>query len=49
MSKKNIYKLPVIGKSFVLDSKFSSSEEEEKEKLIENVSRESYQRAGMTY
>ena len=44
MSKKNIYKLPVIGKSFVLESKFSLSEEEEKEKLIENVSKESYQK-----
>ena len=44
MSKKNIYKLPVIGKSFVLESKFSSSEEKEEEKLIENASKESYQR-----
>ncbi len=44
MSKKNIYKLPVIRKSFVLESKYSSSEEEEKEKLIENVSKESYQK-----
>jgi flagellar assembly protein FliH len=44
MSKKNIYKLPVIGKSFVLESKFSLSAEEEREKLIENVSKESYQK-----
>ncbi len=44
MSKKNIYKLPVIGKSFVLESKFSLSEEEKNEKLIENVSKESYQK-----
>ncbi len=44
MSKKNIYKLPVIRKSFVLESKYSSSEDEEKEKLIENVSKESYQK-----
>ena len=44
MSKKNIYRLPVIGKSFVLETKYSPSEEEEKEKLIENVSKESYQK-----
>jgi len=44
MSKKSIYKLPVIGKSFVLESEFSSSEDEEKEKLIENVRKESYQK-----
>lgn len=44
MSRKNIYKLPVIGKSFVLESNFSPSEEEEKKKLIENVSKESYQK-----
>ena len=44
MSKKNIYKLPVIGKSFVLESKFSLSEEEENKKLIESVSKESYQK-----
>jgi flagellar assembly protein FliH len=44
MSRKNIYKLPVIGKSFVLESKYSPSEEEENKKLIENVSKESYQK-----
>lgn len=44
MSKKYIYKLPVFGKSFVLESNYSPSEEEEKEKLIENVSKESYQK-----
>ena len=44
MSRKNIYKLPVIGKPFVLESKCSLSEEEENRKLIENVSKESYQK-----
>ncbi|MFQ5685853.1 MAG: FliH/SctL family protein [Candidatus Scalindua sp.] len=44
MRKKNIYKLPVIRQSFVLESNFSPSEEEEKKKLIENVSKESYQK-----
>jgi flagellar assembly protein FliH len=44
MSRKNIYKLPVIGKSFVLESKCSLSEEEENKKLIENASKESYQK-----
>ena len=44
MSKKNIYKLPVIGESFVLESKYSLSEEEENKKLIENASKESYQK-----
>jgi len=44
MSKRYIYKLPVIGKSFVLESKFSPSEEEENKKLIESVSKESYQK-----
>ncbi len=44
MSKKNIYKLPVIGESVVLESQFSPSEEEENKKLIENVSKESYQK-----
>ena len=44
MSKKNIYKLPVIGKSFVLESKCSLSAEEENKKLIENASKESYQK-----
>ena len=44
MSRKNIYKLPVIGKSFVLESKCELSEEEEKKKLIEDASKESYQK-----
>ncbi len=44
MSRKNIYKLPVIEKSFVLESKCALSEEEEKKKLIENASKESYQK-----
>ncbi len=43
MSRKNIYKMPVIGKSVVLESKFLPSEEEENKKLIETVSKESYQ------
>ena len=43
MSKGNIYKLPVIGKSFVLESKFPSSEEEEEKKLLENAAKEAYQ------
>ncbi len=44
MSRKNIYKLPVIGKSFVLESKCSLSVEEENKKLIESASKESYQK-----
>ncbi len=44
MSKKSIYKFPVIGKPFILESECSSSEEEEKEKLVESVSKESYQK-----
>lgn len=44
MSRKNIYKMPVIGKSVVLESKFLPSEEEENKKLIEAVSKESYQK-----
>ncbi len=44
MSRKNVYKLPVVEKSFVLESKFPASEKEEKEEEIENVTKESYQR-----
>ncbi len=44
MSKKNIYKLPVIAKTFVLETKCSLSDEEEEKKLIEKVSKESYQK-----
>lgn len=44
MSMKNIYKLPVIGESFVLESKCALSDEEENKKLIENASKESYQK-----
>lgn len=44
MSRKNVYKLPVVEKSFVLESKFPASAEKEKEEEIENVTKESYQR-----
>ncbi len=44
MSRKNVYKLPVVEKSFVLESKFPTSEEKEKEEEIEKVTKESYQR-----
>ncbi|MGR3301051.1 MAG: FliH/SctL family protein [Candidatus Scalindua sp.] len=44
MSRKNIYKLPVIGKSFVLETKCLVSDEEKEKKLIENISKESYQK-----
>lgn len=44
MSRKNVYKLPVVEKSFVLESKFPTSAEKEKEEEIENVTKESYQR-----
>ncbi len=44
MSRKNVYKLPVVEKSFVLESKFPASAEKEMEEEIENVTKESYQR-----
>ena len=48
MSRNNVYKLPVVEKTFVLESKYTVSEEEEKKKKreeeIENVTKESYQR-----
>ncbi len=48
MSRKNVYKLPVVGNSFVLDSKYAPQEEEEEEKRkeeeLENITRESYQK-----
>lgn len=54
MSNKNIYKLPVIEKSFVLKADFPTTEgkengklvneEEEKRKLIDKITKESYQR-----
>ena len=44
MSRKNVYKLPVVEKSFVLESKYSSSDEEEKKKRREEEIEESYQK-----
>jgi flagellar assembly protein FliH len=44
MSRKNVYKLPVVEKTFVLESKYTSSEEEEKKKKREVEIEESYQR-----
>jgi flagellar assembly protein FliH len=48
MSRKNVYKLPVIGNSFVLQSKYTAPEEEQEKKKreqeIENITKESYQR-----
>lgn len=48
MRTKNIYKIPVIDKSFVLESHFPSSADEEegkkREKEIATVAQESYQR-----
>ena len=48
MSRKNVYKLPVVGNSFVLESKYAPQEEEEekerKEEEIENITKESYQK-----
>ena len=48
MSRKNVYKLPVVGNSYVLDSKYAAPEEEEEKKKreeeIENITKESYQR-----
>ncbi len=46
MSRKNVYKLPAVETSFVLDSKYAPPEDEEKKKeeMIENITKESYQR-----
>ncbi|MCP4253826.1 MAG: hypothetical protein GY775_10525 [Candidatus Scalindua sp.] len=46
MSRKNVYKLPAVETSFVLDSKYAPPEDEEKkrEEMIENRTKESYQR-----
>ncbi len=48
MSRKNVYKLPVVGNSFILESKYAPQEEEEekkrKEEEIENITKESYQK-----
>lgn len=48
MSRKNVYKLPVVGNSFVLESKYAPQEEEEekkrKEEELENITKESYQK-----
>ena len=48
MSRKNVYKLPVVGNSFVLESKYAPQEEEEEEKRkkeeLENIIKESYQK-----
>lgn len=45
MSRKNVYKLPVVDTSFVLESKYETPEDEErkKEEMIENMKKESYQ------
>jgi flagellar assembly protein FliH len=48
MSRKNVYKLPVVENSFVLQSKYTAPEEEQEKKKreqeIENITKESYQR-----
>ncbi len=46
MSRKNVYKLPAVENSFVLESKYSEPEDEvkEREAFIENLTNESYQR-----
>ncbi|MBC8555911.1 MAG: hypothetical protein H8D23_40380 [Candidatus Brocadiales bacterium] len=46
MSRKNVYKLPVVDTSFVLESKYESAEDEEKrkEEMIENIKKEAYQK-----
>ncbi|MGR3292812.1 MAG: FliH/SctL family protein [Candidatus Scalindua sp.] len=48
MSRKNVYKLPVVEKSFILESKYTPPDDEEKKKKkeeeIENIKKESYQR-----
>jgi flagellar assembly protein FliH len=44
MSRKNVYKLPVVEKTFVLESKYAISEDEEKKKKREEEIEESYQK-----
>ncbi len=46
MSRKNVYKLPTVETSFILDSKYAPPEDEEKkrEEMIENITKVSYQR-----
>ena len=44
MNRKNVYKLPVVEKSFVLETKYTSSEEEEKKKKREEEIEKSYQK-----
>ncbi len=46
MSRNNVFKLPAVENSFVLDSKYTPPEDEEreKEKIIEDITKESYQR-----
>jgi flagellar assembly protein FliH len=44
MSTKNVYKLPVVEKTFVLESKYTTSEEEENKKKREEEIEASYQR-----
>ncbi|GAX60047.1 flagellar biosynthesis/type III secretory system protein [Candidatus Scalindua japonica] len=48
MSTNNVYKLPVVKKSFVLESNYTTVEKEEKRKKkedeIERLTKESYQR-----
>ncbi len=43
MRRKKIYKIPVVEKSFVLDSKYPVTEKEEKTEELEKASKESYQ------
>ncbi len=46
MSRKKVFKLPVVENSFVLESQYSMPEDEVKkrEEVIENITKESYQR-----
>jgi len=44
MSRKNVYKLPVVEKTFVLESKYTTSEEDENKKKREEEIEASYQR-----
>lgn len=46
MSRKNVYKLPVVEDSFILESKYIPPEDEEKkrEEEIKKITNESYQR-----
>ncbi len=41
--RKKIYKIPVVDKSFVLDSKYPITEKEERAEEIEKATKESYQ------